>query len=404
MQVRAIDLIKGAARILCPNGNDIVLTARQAKYGLETLNSLIDSISNNSKTQFSIKQEDFPIVAGTGTYTFGIGGSFDSERPIKILAVKAVAGGTPPPLFTADFSINPTSGNVGDTFYFTDLSDGAVSWLWDFGDGNTSTEQNPTNTYSTSGDKTITLTAHNAAMVEDVVMHSVTVNAVVVDPYPGGQFVLLMDDLSGGTIPDEIGHAVTNSGVVITSDASKFGGASALFNYFSNTYLNIQSTEGVVIGIGDFTLSGWFRVIPNNPFASVLTLVCFYIDVATSLQLETSAPSAGKYRVALRLRPDNIFVQSGLLTLTDDFHYFSVCSHSDAGTRTLRFHIDGIFIGSISSNTSMSTPSIYIGARSTDNVVVDLYYNGYIDDVVLQNTALYTSDSNYTVPATEYPT
>lgn len=32
---------------------------------------------------------------------------------------------------------------VGDTVYFTDLTSGAVSWFWDFGDGNTSNEANP---------------------------------------------------------------------------------------------------------------------------------------------------------------------------------------------------------------------------------------------------------------------
>ena len=31
------------------------------------------------------------------------------------------------------------------------------SWLWDFGDGTTSTEQNPTHTYSTSGLYTVSL-------------------------------------------------------------------------------------------------------------------------------------------------------------------------------------------------------------------------------------------------------
>ena len=35
------------------------------------------------------------------------------------------------------------------------------SWLWDFGDGTTSTEQNPAHTYSTEGNYTICLTATN---------------------------------------------------------------------------------------------------------------------------------------------------------------------------------------------------------------------------------------------------
>lgn len=40
-------------------------------------------------------------------------------------------------------------------------SNNPVSWLWDFGDGNTSTEQNPAHTYATEGNFTVCLTATN---------------------------------------------------------------------------------------------------------------------------------------------------------------------------------------------------------------------------------------------------
>lgn len=46
---------------------------------------------------------------------------------------------------------------------FTDQSiNGATSWLWDFGDGNTSTSQNPTHTYQNQGTYTVSLTATNS--------------------------------------------------------------------------------------------------------------------------------------------------------------------------------------------------------------------------------------------------
>ena len=45
---------------------------------------------------------------------------------------------------------------------FTDLSsNGPTSWLWDFGDGTTSTLQNPTHAYSNGGNYTVTLTTSN---------------------------------------------------------------------------------------------------------------------------------------------------------------------------------------------------------------------------------------------------
>ena len=46
---------------------------------------------------------------------------------------------------------------------FTDLSTrNPTGWLWDFGDGNTSTQQNPSYTYSAPGVYTVTLTASNS--------------------------------------------------------------------------------------------------------------------------------------------------------------------------------------------------------------------------------------------------
>jgi gliding motility-associated-like protein len=45
---------------------------------------------------------------------------------------------------------------------FQDLSTGAVSWQWNFGDGNTSALQNPVHTYTNYGNYNVTLTVTNA--------------------------------------------------------------------------------------------------------------------------------------------------------------------------------------------------------------------------------------------------
>ena len=44
---------------------------------------------------------------------------------------------------------------------FTDSSSGADSVLWNFGDGDTSTERNPIHNYSSNGTFVVTLTAYN---------------------------------------------------------------------------------------------------------------------------------------------------------------------------------------------------------------------------------------------------
>jgi len=70
----------------------------------------------------------------------------------------------------ADFSGTPTSGDAPLTVSFTDLSaNNPDSWSWDFGDGGTSTAQNPTYEYTTAGTYSVTLTASNCAGSDQVV-------------------------------------------------------------------------------------------------------------------------------------------------------------------------------------------------------------------------------------------
>lgn len=62
----------------------------------------------------------------------------------------------------ADFAADKTRGGAPMDVQFTDKSTGApTTWTWDFGDGASSTEQNPKHTYTTLGTYTVTLTASN---------------------------------------------------------------------------------------------------------------------------------------------------------------------------------------------------------------------------------------------------
>ena len=54
-------------------------------------------------------------------------------------------------------------GNVVNFIDKSKSSEPIVSWLWDFGDGTTSTEQNPTHTYASPGKYKVTLTVTDAA-------------------------------------------------------------------------------------------------------------------------------------------------------------------------------------------------------------------------------------------------
>jgi PKD repeat protein len=96
---------------------------------------------------------------GSGTYEVsltvtGPGGS-DTETKTGYISVS-----TSP---VAEFSGTPTSGNTPLTVSFSDLSTGnPTSWSWTFGDGGSSTAQNPSHQYGGAGTYTVSLTATNA--------------------------------------------------------------------------------------------------------------------------------------------------------------------------------------------------------------------------------------------------
>jgi CubicO group peptidase (beta-lactamase class C family) len=88
--------------------------------------------------------------------------SFAAEDALYEVFDLLVAKGLELP--TAEFSTAQTSGNAPFDAEFTDLStDGPTSWLWTFGDGGSSTLQDPNYQYTTEGDYTVTLTSTNGA-------------------------------------------------------------------------------------------------------------------------------------------------------------------------------------------------------------------------------------------------
>ena len=72
---------------------------------------------------------------------------------VSLAAIMTVKN-APSPSFTADFLGN-------GEFQFSNASNFANSFLWDFGDGTTSNELNPSHQYATSGTYTVILTAFN---------------------------------------------------------------------------------------------------------------------------------------------------------------------------------------------------------------------------------------------------
>ncbi len=127
----------------------------------------------------------------------------------------------------AEFVADKTKGMTPFTVHFTDMSTGyPTGWKWDFGDGATSTEQNPSHIYTTAGTSvtskyTVTLTATNVngesmkTKVDYITVTQTPIAEFTVDDRQGkAPFVVKFRDLSAGnptTWAWEFGDAGTST-------------------------------------------------------------------------------------------------------------------------------------------------------------------------------------------------
>ena len=104
------------------------------------------------------------LYSAAGTYTICLMTS-DGCAPDTICNTITVTCTSPPP----NFSFFIGAGGNGLNVDFSDLSNGSpFSWLWDFGDGTSSTLQNPSHVYSISGSYTACLTTQDPCGTDSV--------------------------------------------------------------------------------------------------------------------------------------------------------------------------------------------------------------------------------------------
>ena len=109
-----------------------------------------DMVANPVHTYTSPGTYQVRLTASSQTCEPGI-----SETTIRVT----------PKAIKADFLAEPRTGEAPLTVQFTDLSSGfgITSWVWDFGDGNNSTERNPKHTYLKEGTYQVSLTVSNGS-------------------------------------------------------------------------------------------------------------------------------------------------------------------------------------------------------------------------------------------------
>ena len=129
--------------------------------------------------------------------------------------------------FTAAFTLNATSGIVPMTVQFTSTTDTSVAtptgYLWNFGDGTTSNEQNPIHVYTQPGTFDVSLTVYGIqtqnTRAMDGIVHAGILRPRATEPIDNVSTSLvddLINSLGGETVPEPGNDTINWTGLIST--------------------------------------------------------------------------------------------------------------------------------------------------------------------------------------------
>jgi PKD repeat protein len=265
---------------------------------------------------FSSKAQPTNTYTNPGTYSVtlvAVGQSASTLTRTNYIVVVP-----PPPV--EDFTADRTTGVAPLTVGFTNLSTGATDYGWAFGDGNLSTNVQPTNTYTNPGAYSVTLSAVGLGGTNTLTR---TNYIVVVPPPPVADFTA---DRTTGVAPLTVGF--TNLSTGATDYGWAFGDGNLSTNVQpANTYTNPGSYSVTLSAVGPggtniLTRANYIVVVPPPPVADftadrtigVAPLTVVFTNLSTGATNYGWAFGDGKLSTAVQ--PANTYTNPGSYSVT----------------------------------------------------------------------------------------
>jgi PKD repeat protein len=273
-------------------------------------------------------------VGNTDTYTIGTlaegATSFcavTAYDPAKVESdySKELSVYIPAAVPVVDFGASPASGTAPLNVVFTNSTTGLVtSWAWDFGDGTTSTAQNPTHVYSTPGSYKAVLTATGPGGAA-----SKTAATAISVVAPAAPVVNFSASPTGGAAPLSVIFTNTTTGQV-TSWAWSFGdGTSSIVKSPTHVYSTPGSYKATLTATGP-------GGVASKTAATAIT-------VSAGGTADGTAPTVG------------ITAPSGGATVAGTTPVSAVAS-DNVGVVGVQFLLDGVALGAEQPGPSFSLP------------------------------------------------
>ncbi len=317
------------------DGTSNVLVQTCFRSGNWSANASTAKSSTSFQSTLAYFDDNDPNICGSG-FVFNMQGY--NERPNMRLEMDA-----PQQAPDADFNVSALTTCTG-TIIFTDNSNfSPTSWEWDFGDGNTSTTQHPTHTYTTNGTYDVTLIVHNQYGSDTLVQPNlITVNTGLPSP--------IAANCIPSTVDGSIGFGITNVSFNTINNAS--GSASQGYGDYTCSQTTVYAGHTYAIDIQHATPTthncvAWIDFNNDGDFDNTTERI-----ISSSNSSSTSGnvviPSTAVLNTPLRMRVSADYSLSNEPTPCDDLDYgqaedYTVIVELDSVPPTADFESDVVY-------------------------------------------------------------